>query len=61
MRTRTIILLAVLAVCAVPCFADWGQAESLDFVLDTTVPEPALLGLLALVTVVTISRVKVQS
>jgi len=54
-------LLTVLAVCAVPCCADWGQAASPDFVLDTTVPEPALLGLLALGVAVKIFRVQVQS
>lgn len=43
MRTKIFSLLAVLALCTVPCFADWGQAESPDFVLDTTVPEPALI------------------
>ena len=43
MRTKLIMLLAVLALNTWPCFADWGQAESPDFVLDTTVPEPALL------------------
>jgi len=43
MRTKIFSLLAVLALFAVPCFADWGQAESPDFVLDTTVPEPALI------------------
>jgi len=44
MRTKLIALLALLALCAVPCLADWGQAESPDFALDTTVPEPALLA-----------------
>jgi len=44
MRTKLIALLALLALCAVPCLADWGQAESPDFVLDTTVPEPALIA-----------------
>jgi len=44
MRTRLIVLLAVLALFALPCFAEWGQAESPDFVLDTTVPEPALIA-----------------
>ncbi|MCX7002680.1 MAG: hypothetical protein NTV22_05325 [bacterium] len=44
MRTILLVLLAVLAMSAVPCLADWGQAESPDFVLDTTVPEPALFA-----------------
>ncbi len=43
MRTKVILLLAMLALCAVPCLADWGQAESQDFALDTTIPEPALI------------------
>ncbi|MCX7001745.1 MAG: hypothetical protein NTV22_00555 [bacterium] len=44
MRTKLILLLAVLALFALPCFADWGQAESPDFALDTTIPEPALIA-----------------
>jgi len=44
MRTKLIILLAILAMWTLPCLADWGQAESPDFVLDTTVPEPALIA-----------------
>ena len=44
MRTKLIVLLAVLTLNTWPCFADWGQAESPDFVLDTTVPEPALIA-----------------
>ncbi|MCX7002217.1 MAG: hypothetical protein NTV22_02960 [bacterium] len=44
MRTKLIVLLALLALCAVPCLAEWGQAESPDFALDTTVPEPALIA-----------------
>jgi len=54
-----ILLLAVLALCALPCLAEWGQAESPDFVLDTTVPEPALLGLVALGVALKISRMQV--
>ncbi len=38
-------LIAVLALCGtLACRADWAQAESPDFVLDTTVPEPALMA-----------------
>ena len=48
MRTKVMALLAVLALCALPCLADWGQAESPDFTLDTTIPEPALLAALVL-------------
>ena len=48
MRTKVIALLAVLVLCTLPCMADWGQAESLDFTLDTTIPEPALLVALML-------------
>ena len=48
MRTKVITLLAVLAICTLPCLADWGQAESQDFTLDTTIPEPALLAVLVL-------------
>ena len=44
MRTTMMVLLAVLALNTWPCFADWGQAESPDFVLDTTIPEPALIA-----------------
>ena len=44
MRTNLMILLAILALWTLPCFADWGQAESPDFALDTTVPEPALIA-----------------
>ena len=44
MRTKLIVLLAVLTLNTWPCFADWGQAESPDFVLDTTIPEPALIA-----------------
>ncbi|MCX7001876.1 MAG: hypothetical protein NTV22_01220 [bacterium] len=44
MRTKLIMLLTLLALSVWPCFADWGQAESPDFVLDTTVPEPALIA-----------------
>ena len=52
MRTKLLSLLAVLVLWALPCWADWGQAESPDFPLDTTIPEPAaLLSLLALGTV----------
>jgi len=43
MRAKLITLLAILALCAMPCLADWGQAVSPDFVLDTTIPEPALM------------------
>jgi len=43
MRNKLIALLAFLALFAVPCLADWGQAESPDFTLDTTVPEPTLI------------------
>ena len=48
MRMKPIILLAVLALCVLPCMADWGQAESPDFTLDTTIPEPTLLAALVL-------------
>ena len=48
MRTRVIALLAVLVICALPCLADWAQAESPDVSLDTTIPEPALLAALVL-------------
>jgi uncharacterized protein (TIGR03382 family) len=48
MRTRLVALLALLALFTVPCPADWGQAESSDFTLDTTVPEPALMPAAAL-------------
>ena len=41
---KFVLLLAVLALNTWPCFADWGQAASPDFVLDTTVPEPALIA-----------------
>jgi len=44
MRTKLILLLAVMALFALPCLADWGQADSPDFVLDTTVPEPVLIA-----------------
>jgi hypothetical protein len=42
MRTTLLVLVAALALWSVPCLADWGQAVSPDFALDTTVPEPAL-------------------
>ena len=48
MRAKLFALLAVLALCTLPCMADWGQAESPDFTLDTTIPEPALLAALVL-------------
>jgi len=44
MRTNLLILLAILAMWTLPCLAEWGQAESADFALDTTVPEPALIA-----------------
>ncbi|GEM_PF-1069939 len=43
MHTKLMILLAILVIWTLPCLADWGQAESPDFTLDTTVPEPALI------------------
>lgn len=46
---RVVTAVAVLAVCgALACRADWAQAESPDFSLDTTVPEPGLVMLYAL-------------
>ena len=44
MRTKLLILLAILAMGTLPCLAEWGQADSPDFTLDTTVPEPALIA-----------------
>jgi len=44
MRMKFMLVLAMLVLFAVPCLADWGQAESADFALDTTVPEPALIA-----------------
>ena len=49
MKTKTInilcrLLVTFFVVCtAMPALADWGQAESPDFTLDTTIPEPALM------------------
>lgn len=40
MRTR----LAMLALCALPCLADGGHAESAVFARDTAVPEPSLIA-----------------
>ena len=38
------LLSTFFVVCvALPALADWGQAESPDFALDTTIPEPALM------------------
>jgi len=48
MRIKFILLLAVLALFVWPCFADWGQAESPDFTLDTTIPEPAFILAIAM-------------
>jgi hypothetical protein len=45
MRTKWLLVLVAASVSALHCLADWGQAESADFVLDTTVPEPALAAL----------------
>jgi len=44
MRTTLSVLVVVLALWSLPCRADWGQAESPDFALDTSVPEPVLLA-----------------
>ena len=43
MRTKMLLMLAAISMSALQCLADWGQAESPDFALDTTIPEPALL------------------
>ncbi len=48
MRTKVIFMLVAVFMCALPLCADWGQAESPDFTLDTTVPEPALIMAAAL-------------
>lgn len=41
-----VILVIVSVLCSSRwCHADWGEAESEDFVLDTTVPEPALVAM----------------
>jgi hypothetical protein len=37
------VLLAAMVLCAMPALADWSSAESEDFALDTTVPEPTAL------------------
>jgi hypothetical protein len=38
------VVFVFVVVCSMSVLADWGQAESPDFALDTTVPEPALLA-----------------
>jgi hypothetical protein len=43
MHARRLAILMALVVGAFTCRADWGQAESPEFTLDTTVPEPAMV------------------
>ena len=39
---KKLCFIALVAVmCALPAMADWSQAESDDFTLDTSIPEPA--------------------
>ncbi|MEI7903091.1 MAG: hypothetical protein WCK89_22870 [bacterium] len=44
MKTIVLVVAVSLLLCALPCVADWGQAVSADFTLDTTVPEPGLIA-----------------
>ena len=39
-RTLCAVALLIALTCAMPAMADWASAESPDFALDTTVPEP---------------------
>lgn len=36
------IMVLVITLFALPAIADWSSAESDDFALDTTIPEPTI-------------------
>ena len=42
MKRLLYITALVIVACSVPALADWSSAESADFTLDTTIPEPGV-------------------